>query len=95
MPRSAVSNLGASPEECAKMRRALQSMPGMSQRLLDRVEEQVEADAIDSNRKLSVVKAIRDEFGLWTSDPSLRENIFRFFDTCYPNTGITVDEPAA
>ena len=82
----------ASPEECAKMRRALQSMPGMSQRLLDRVEEQVEADAIDSNRKLSVVKAIRDEFGLWTSDPSLRENIFRFFDTCYPNTGITVDE---
>ena len=82
----------ASPDECAKMRRALQSMPGMSQHLLDRVEEQVEADAIDANRKLSVVKAIRDEFGLWKSDPSLRENIFRFFDTCYPDTGITVDE---
>lgn len=82
----------ASPDECAKMRRALQSMPGMSQHLLGRVEEQVEADAIDANRKLSVVKAIRDEFGLWKSDPSLRENIFRFFDTCYPDTGITVDE---
>ena len=82
----------ASPDKCAKMRRALQSMPGMSQHLLGRVEEQVEADAIDANRKLSVVKAIRDEFGLWKSDPSLRENIFRFFDTCYPDTGITVDE---
>jgi len=82
----------ASPDECAKMRRALRSMPEMSQQLLDRVEEQVEADAIDANRKLRVVKAIRDEFGLWKSEPSLRENIFRFFNTCYPDTGIAVDE---
>ena len=80
------------PEGRRSMLKALKSFPELSEEMLDHVQQQVQIDAQDAERKLSVVKAIRDEFDLWPAADNLRDNIQRFFSACYPDTGITADE---
>ena len=55
-------------------------------------EQRVQKDVEQARRKHVVVRAIRDEFGLWEESKNLRANVFRLFDTMYPDVGIVPEE---
>ncbi|MCP4191488.1 MAG: hypothetical protein GY768_12755 [Planctomycetaceae bacterium] len=82
----------ATPACQSQLLQALKSFPELSDETLRGVQKLVDADAEDAKRKKMIVRAIRDEFGLWPTANNLRENIFRFFSTCYPDTGLAIDE---
>jgi hypothetical protein len=86
------SDFVATCDDCDRLRKALRSFPELSEEKLKLLRHEVDVDAHDADRKQRVVEAIRDEFGLWPNAPGLRENMYRFFCACYPDTGIRADE---
>lgn len=74
-----------------RIREALSRFPELSSPTLPRIEAEVERDIDDAERKRKVVDALRDEFEL-DDIHQQRNNIFRFFESCYPETGLVADE---
>jgi hypothetical protein len=59
---------------------------------LAREEQSLEVDLKDAARKQAIVRALRDEFGLWPDSPTLREGKARLFQAIYPGAPIAADE---
>lgn len=75
-----------------QMRETLCRCLSLTEDELHQVEQKVLADIQPAARKHRVVRAIRDEFGLWKESANLRENVFGFFDAIYPSVGIMPSE---
>lgn len=82
----------ADPEHQHHLIDALRKTVCLSDDELAIEETSVETDVRQAERKHRVVRAIRDQFGLWEDSENLRANVFRFFDAIYPNVGILPEE---
>ncbi len=86
------SDFQASADNLRRLRTALARMPELSREDLAEIEAVVDQDLDDARRKQQIVKALREEFQLWADAPDLRNNIWRFFTTFHPDTGLRPDE---
>lgn len=75
-----------------QLKKTLARTIGISPEELASIEASVERDIEGARRKHQLVRAIRDQFGLWDESERLREGMFRFFDALYPDVGIVDDE---
>ena len=82
----------ADPAHQEQLIAALGKTVHLSDEELAREEELVRRDIRQAERKHEVVRAIRDQFGLWDDSDNLRDNVFRFFDAIYPDVGILPEE---
>lgn len=82
----------ADPGHQEQLRDALIRSTLLNEAELDQIEACVFEDTRQAVRKHDIVRAIRDEFSLWSDSEDLRSDIFRFFETLYPNVGIVAEE---
>lgn len=56
------------------------------------IEAEVERDLDDARRKQAIVRALRDEFGLWPGNPELRQSVHRCFLALHPDAPLPPEE---
>ena len=84
-------DLNATQQNRDRLLHAIRELPGLSNTQFAEIERQVEEDVEDARRKQRVVRAIREEFGL-SPGPGLRDRVFRFFQSLYPDAGLKPDD---
>jgi|GEM_PF-1539128 len=77
---------------CGTLHDALRHMVDLDEEELHSIETQVDQDIQPSARKHMLVRAIRDHFGLYADEKDLRLNVFRFFESLYPQVGLVPEE---
>jgi hypothetical protein len=65
---------------------------GLSAAALREIEAQIDRDLEDAQRKQAVVRALREEFGLWAGAENLPRQVHRLFDALYPGVPLVEDE---
>ena len=81
-----------SPSNKARLRSSLLEFDHINEEWLANVQQDIERDLVDAQRKKTLVSAICDEFGIEADREDLDHSVFRFFSACYHNTGLLEGE---
>lgn len=88
----------ARPERCRAIRRAVQAVTSLPAAEHGRLQAEVDEDARVAEEKQAIVTALRDRFGLWSTDadedPDLAHDqaAHACFEALYPGSGIVAGE---